>query len=121
MLKEQADAIDKEFKQNLTYRGQTFKEYLESNNLTEEEYQSKELQPLAERRLKEGLALSEIAEQENISVSPEELEIRIQVLKGQYKDDLAMQSELDKPANRRDIAARLLTEKTVLKLTQLNG
>jgi trigger factor len=121
MLNEQTEMIDKEFKQNLVYRGQTFKEYLESNSLTEEDYVKNELKPLAERRLKEGLVLSEIAEQENIVVLPEELEIRIQVLKGQYKEDAKMLAELDKPANRRDIAARLLTEKTINKLIQLNN
>ena len=60
--------------------------------------------------------MSEIAEREALQVNPEELEIRIQILKGQYQDP-KMQTELDKPENRRDIEARLLTEKTLARLT----
>jgi hypothetical protein len=43
------------------------------------------------------------------------LEIRLQILRGQYQDP-QMQSELDKPENRRDVASRLLSEKTIQKL-----
>ena len=59
----------------------------------------------------------EIANIENIAVTPEELEIRLQILKGQYKDS-AMQSELDKPEVIRDIESRLITEKTIAKLAE---
>lgn len=120
MLQEQMDAVDREFKQNLVYRGQTFKEYLETNGLTEEEYTEKELKPAAVERLKAGLVLSEIADKEQVTITPEELEIRMQVLKGQYASDKGMQDELEKPEARRDVAARLLTEKTINKLVSLN-
>jgi FKBP-type peptidyl-prolyl cis-trans isomerase (trigger factor) len=66
--------------------------------------------------VKIGLILSEIADKEKLSVTPEELEIRTQILRGQYQDP-GMQAELDKPESRRDIEARLLTEKTLTKLT----
>lgn len=116
LLAEQMQAVGQEFKQNLTYRGQTIKEYLEQSGQTEEQYTEKELKPAAEERIKAGLILSEIAEAEKIAVSPEELEIRVQILKGQYASDEQMQKELDKPENRRDIASRLLTEKTIAKI-----
>ena len=48
-------------------------------------------------------------------MNDEELKIRIQVLKNQYKD-AKMQAELDKPENQRDIASRMVTEKTIAKL-----
>ena len=104
-----------ELRQNLTYRGQTYEEFLESEVTTEEDYRKNVLKPNAAERVKAGLVLAEIADKEKLEVTPEELEIRIQVLKGQYKDK-TMQEELDKPENRRDIAARLLTEKTIAKL-----
>jgi len=56
--------------------------------------------------------LAEIAEIEQLSIQPEELDIQIQLLKGQYKDE-TMQAELDKPENRRDIASRMLSEKVI--------
>lgn len=115
LLNEQIEAVDREFKQNLAYRGETITEYLTNSSQTEESYREKELKPAAEERLKAGLILSEIAELENITVSAEELEIRMQVMKGQYTD-AQMQAELEKPEARRDIASRLLTEKTIAKL-----
>ena len=115
LLEEQMEAVDREFKQNLTYRGETFLEYLQNSGQTEEEYREKELKPAATERLKAGLILSEIAELEKLTVSPEELEIRMQIMKGQYSDP-SMQAELEKPEARRDVASRLLTEKTIAKL-----
>jgi len=121
MLQEQIDIVDKEFRQNLVYRGQTFQEYLSAAGLTEDDYKKKELAPAAEERLKAGLILSELADVEKVTITPEELEIRIQVLKGQYQSDTKMQEELDKPENRREVAARLLTEKTIAKLVSLQA
>jgi trigger factor len=115
IITEQMDSLDKEFKQSLSRRGETFEDYLANNLLTEPEYREKELRPLAEERLKIGFTLSEIAEAEGITVTPDELSIRLQVLKNQYTD-AKMQAELDKPENQNEIGARLLTEKTIHKL-----
>jgi trigger factor len=114
LIEEENRRLEEQEKQNLTYRGQTWQEHLTAEGLTEEEHRQRHY-PEAEERVKIGLILSEIAERENLSISPEELEIRLQILKGQYQDP-QMQSELDKPENRRDIESRLLTEKTLAKL-----
>lgn len=113
LLEQQIDIVKNELNQNLIYRGLTQKEYLENYGLTEEEHFNKEIKPEAERRLKAGLILSEIAKIENLKVTPEEVEIRLQVLKNQYPSDPTMQAELNKPQNRQDISSRLLTEKTI--------
>jgi trigger factor len=117
LIDEQIDRMWQEMKQNLVYRGQTVAEFLESEAKSEDAYKSEVLKPQAEERVKASLVLTEISEKEKLDVTPEELEIRIQLLKSQYKDQ-AMQSELDKPENRNDIASRLLTEKTVSKLKE---
>ncbi|HET9850655.1 MAG TPA: trigger factor [Candidatus Saccharimonadales bacterium] len=103
-------------KNNLAYRGQTWQEHLQAEGLTEEEHRQRQ-RPDALVRVKAGLILSEIAKAEKVTVAPEELDIRLQILKGQYQDP-AMQAELAKPEARRDIEARLLTEKTIAKLTE---
>jgi len=103
-------------RQELTYRGQTWQEHLESEGLTEEEHREKNREQ-ASRRVKAGLVLAEIAEQEKVDVNKDELDLRLQLLKGQYQDK-DMQSELDKPENRREIASRMLTEKAVAKLVE---
>lgn len=116
LVDEEIDREELDEKQNLAYRGQTWQEHLEAEGVTEAEHREQK-RPGAELRVKAGLLLSEIAEREKLSVTPEELEIRIQILKGQYQDK-QMQAQLDKPEGRRDIANRLLTEKTVAKLKE---
>ncbi len=115
LIEDQANHALEEVRRNLNYRGQTYQEFLESEGLTEETHRQNILLPEAEKQVKTSLILSEIAEVEGIQVTPEELEIRLQLLKGQYKDS-SMQEELEKPENRRDIASRLLTEKVLVQL-----
>jgi trigger factor len=115
LVEEENIRLEDQEKQNLAYRGQTWQEHLEIEGITEEEHRQRHYSEALER-VKVGLILSEIAQKEGLTVTPEELEVRLQVLKGQYQDP-QMQSELDKPANRRDIEARLMTEKTLAKLT----
>jgi trigger factor len=114
LIDDQLESAEKEESQNLMYRGQTWEEHLKAEGVTEAEHRQRNRAPAAER-VKAGLVLSEIAEQEKLDVSPQELDSRIEILKGQYQDP-AMQAELDKPENRRDIAGRILTEKTIAKL-----
>jgi trigger factor len=114
LVDEQLQRLEEEEKRNLVYRGQTWQEHLSEEGVTEEQHRERH-RPDAELRVKAGLVLSEVADKEQITVQPEELDIRLQMLKGQY-NDAAMQAELDKPEAQQDIAARLLTEKTVAKL-----
>lgn len=111
LVDEQIESLLADQKQNAMYRGQTWNEFLESMGLTEEEYRKK-LRPDAELRVKAGLILGEIAEEEKIMVTPEELELRLQMLKAQYPDP-KMLAELEKPENRREIVSRMVSEKTV--------
>jgi trigger factor len=114
LIEQEIDRMEEEEKRNLVYRGQTWQEHLDAEGLTAEEHREKQREG-ADLRVKGGLVLGEISQKEDISVTPEELEIRIQLLKGQYPDP-EMQAELDKDESRRDIASRLLTEKTLDKL-----
>lgn len=115
MVDEELDRLEQQERQNIMYRGQTWQEHLDEEGVTEEEHREKNREG-AELRVKSGLILGEVAEIEKVQVTPEELEIRIQLLKGRYATDEQMQSELDKPENRRDILNRLMTEKTLDKL-----
>lgn len=114
LIDEEVVRLEREERQNVAYRGQTWQEHLDDEGVNEEEHREKN-RPGAEMRVKAGLVLAEIAEKENIQVTPEELQIRIQLLKGQYQDP-TMQAELDKPENQRDIASRIMSEKTIEKL-----
>lgn len=114
LVDEEIDRIEEEEKRNVVYRGQTWQEHLDAEGLDAEAHREKQRES-AELRVKAGLLLGEISHLEYISVTPEEVDIRIQLLKGQYTD-AAMQAELDKPENQRDIHSRLMTEKTLDKL-----
>jgi trigger factor len=112
LIEEQEQLILQEVRQNVVQRGMTFEEFLKSQGKTESEYQNDEVTPEAIRRVKAGLLLSEIGDIEGIDVSAEELEARIQQLKGQYQDK-QMQEQLDQPESRREINSRLRTEKVI--------
>lgn len=116
LVDDQIDKIEDQERQNLVYRGQTWEEHLKEEGVTAEEHHEQK-RPEAERSIRASLMLSEIAQKEGLDVTQEELNLRLQLLKGQYKD-ASMQAELDKPENQRDIASRLLTEKTIAKLTE---
>lgn len=119
LVEEENLRLEDREKQNLAYRGQTWLEHLKAEGVTEEEHRQRHF-PEALERVKAGLILSEIAEREGLQVTPEELELRLQILKGQYQDP-QMQAELDKPENRRDIESRLLTEKTLARLAEYSA
>lgn len=111
LVEQQIESMVNETKQNLMYRSQTWQEYLKELGKTEEEY-DKDLQPVAEQRVRTGLVLGAVADTENIQVTEEEIAAQIQALKGRYTD-AKMQAELDKPEARSSIASRILTEKTI--------
>lgn len=114
LIEEQLDYLEQQERQNLMYKGETWEEHLKSEGIDEKSHREKK-RVEAEERVKAGLVLSEIAEQEMIEVRDDEVDVRIQLHKGQYQD-AAMQAELDKPETRREIRSRLMAEKTVDRL-----
>ncbi len=118
LVNQQIERLKKEVRQNLTYRGQTWQEMLDAEGLNEDQFASQQLKPEAERRVKTGLVLSEISLKENLDVTKEELNDKIDELKAQYSDP-TMQEELAKPEARQEIASRMVTEKTVKRLVEI--
>lgn len=116
LVDEQVEMLVREVRQNAIQRGQTYEELLKAEGKTEASYKKEVLEVEALDRVKAGLVLSEIAEKEKLTVEKEELDERLQALKAQYRDE-KMLAELDKIENQRDIANRILTEKTIKLLT----
>lgn len=121
LVDEQARNVMRDLEQNLTYRGQTMEEYLDAIGMTADEQREKEILPEANRRLKAGILLSEIAEKEAITVGSEEIAARVAELKARYASDAEMQKQLDDLNNQREIGAQLMTEKTVARIVELNS
>lgn len=116
LVEDQLDQGDEDERRDLTYRGQTWQEHLDAEGITEQQHRDKK-RPEAERRVKAGLVLSEIAEQEGITITQAELDAQIAALKAQYQDE-TMQKELEGEEARRNVAAQLMTEKTINKLVE---
>ncbi len=116
LVEEEIDRMEAEEKRNLVYRGQTWQEHLKAEGKTDAEHRDG-MREQATARVKTGLVLGEVAEAEDIRITDAELDERIGQLKRQYTDQ-RMQEELLKPENRRDLGSRLLTEKTIARLTE---
>jgi trigger factor len=117
LVNDQVAMLEQDFSQNLVYRGMTKEEYLKQAGFKdEEEWKKKELQPQAERRVSVGMVLAEVAEQEAITVTNEEIAERTQLYKVQYQQNA---DQFDQPEMQREVASRLLTEKTVDRLVEI--
>jgi trigger factor len=116
LVEEQIDKIEAQERQSLVYRGQTWEEHLKEEGVDAEQHREQK-RPEAEKSIRASLMLAEVAEKEKLEFTTEEVQARIESLKKQYNDP-EMQAELDKPENQRDIASRILTEKTVAKLVE---
>lgn len=75
LLDDQLDALIKEAEDNIKYRGLTMEQYFKQREYKDrDEWVSKEVKPEAERRVKNGLVLAELAKIEKIEVSEEEID-----------------------------------------------
>lgn len=119
LIDEEIERIENDERQNLAYRGQTFEEHLVAEGVSAEQHKEQK-RPAAEERVKSSLVLSEIAEKEKLTVTEEEIEARLALLKQQYRDQ-QMQSELATPDARNQVASQLLTEKTFDKLVDYSS
>lgn len=118
---DQINALKRDTVQNLMYRGMTLEAYLETLGLSEAEWIDKELAPLAEARVKSGLAIAEVSKLEKIEVDEVEVDAKLAELKTQYAGSPDAIKQLENPAVWRDLRNNLLTEKTINKLVELNA
>ena len=107
--------------QNLMYSGLTLEQYLERMGKTHEEWLETDVKTAAEDRVKAGLALAELSKIEKVQATAEELDARVNQLKDQYKNNEDALKQIASQEVRRDLANRLLTEKTVDLLVELNS
>jgi len=112
--------VEQELQQNLQQRGMTMQQYLDQQGLSEDEFEHGELAEQATKRAKSSLVLTELAKDMELDIDTDELETQLNLLRQQYSDE-KMQAELEKPEARREVAAQMLTEKTITKLVELNS
>lgn len=121
LINDQIRSIEQDFKNNLMYQGLTIEQYLEDKKFESlEKWHEVEVKPLAVKRVQAGLVLAEMSKQEKIEATTAELDERVETLKKQYANNPEALKQFENPEVRRDVASRLLTEKTVDRLVELN-
>lgn len=122
LLKDQADSIERDMTQNLMYQGLTLDQYLENKGFeSKDKWLETEVTDAARKRVQAGLVLAELSKAEKIEATSDELDNHVNLYKQQYANNPSMVAQFDTPEARRDIANRLLTEKTVDRLVELNS
>ncbi len=119
LVADQMKSIEQDMTQNLAYQGLTLDNYLGSKDLTYEKWLETEVKEAAEKRVKAGLVLAELSKVEKVTATDDELAAKI----NQYQEQYGNRSGQDftTPELQRDIANRLLTDKTIDRLTELNA
>lgn len=122
LIEDQMRSIEHDMTQNLMYQGLTLEQYLSAQKFTnKDDWLKKEVRPAAEKRVKAGLVLAELSKELKIDISRDELSAQINALKQQYGKNAKLTKQFDDPNVHRDIANRMITDKTVEKLVELNS
>ena len=88
---------------------------------SKEKWLETEVKEVATKRVQAGLVLSELSKAEKVESSTAELDARVEIFKQQYANNAEALKQFEQPEVRNDIANRLLTEKTVDRLVELNS
>lgn len=123
LIEDQMRSIEQDMMQNLMYRSVTLESYLETQKFTDrDDWLKREVRPAAEKRVKAGLILAELSKVLEIDISRDELAAQIEQMKLQYgAKDAKVAKQLENPDVHRDIANRMITDKTVEKLVELHS
>ncbi|MCX6778763.1 MAG: trigger factor [Candidatus Magasanikbacteria bacterium] len=112
LITEEKHKMFAELKQNLDQQGISFEDYLKNLKKTEEEIAAG-FSKGAEERAKTALALRQIAKEEKLLVSPEELKEEMQRVREMYKDNDKIDERLEDPEIQNFIATSLLNRQVL--------
>lgn len=122
LVDDQVRSIEQDMTQNLMYQGITMDQYIENQKFKDkDDWMKKEARPAAEKRVQAGLVLAELSKVEKIEASSEELAEHLNQYRSQYQNNPEMVKRFEEPEVQRDVANRLITEKTVDRLVELNS
>ncbi len=117
MVERETESMKAQFEQQLQQQqGMDFQSYLRLTNTTEEAWAAG-VRPQAEERLKRGLLIAEVVEQEELSVESGEVEAEIEeMLEPLGERGEQLRDMFESPAGRMSITERLLSRKAVERL-----
>lgn len=122
LVDDQAKSIEQDMQRNLLYQNITLDQYIANQKFKDQDdWRAKEVIPAATKRVKAGLVLAELSKELKVDATADELAEHINLYKQQYGNNPEALKQFDQPEVQRDIANRLLTEKTVEQLVALNA
>ncbi|NCU29619.1 trigger factor [Candidatus Saccharibacteria bacterium] len=121
LVNDRVKSLEFDLEQNLKRQGLTIDSYLKTQGFADkDDWIKREATPVAEKQVKAGLVLAELSKEFKIDISRDELVEQINTLKTQYGNDKRIIEQFDNPDVHRDVANRLLTDKTIAKLMEVN-
>lgn len=121
LREDQISSLEQDLTQNLMYQGLSLEQYFKDKGYADrEEWVKAEAEEAADNRIKAGLVLAELSKELKIEASADELADHINKYKTQYANNPDMAKRFDEPEIQREVANRLITEKTVDELVKLN-
>ncbi len=116
LIQNEAENIIQQHTQMVTQANLAIQDYLQSIGKTEEELQN-EAQEEAEGRIKRSFLISKIAEEENIEISDDEIEIKIQEIFSNSEGEIPNSTQNEEMRNY--LFRTLLTDKTIERLEEI--
>lgn len=120
LVADQLTSLERNFAQNLMYRGMTVEQYLEGENLTHDEWTKKELRPAAEKRVRNSLVMAQLTRDWDVTVSEDEVVAQQAKVVAQYNDP-SLRQRFESDEAKRQLAQQLIADKTLTKLAELNS
>ncbi|MBB1555446.1 trigger factor [Candidatus Saccharibacteria bacterium] len=121
LREDQVRSIEQDLMQNLMYQGLSIEQYWEQKGYKDRDAWVKaEANEAADNRIKAGLVLSELSKVLKIEATADELADHLNTYRKQYANNPEMTKRFEEPEVQREVANRLITEKTVDELVKLN-
>lgn len=113
MIDNQVNAMMNDFANNMAQQGLTMEQYLQFTGMTVDKMRE-QVRPDAEKRIQSSLVLEQIAKEENIEVTEDDLDAEIEKMAGMYgmdKEQLkGYVQDAEKESMKRDIAIQKAVE-----------
>ncbi len=120
LVDDQITSLERNFTQNLMYRGMTLEQYLENEGLSREDWTKKELRPAAEKRVRNSLVMAQLTRDWDVTVSEDEVVAQQAKVIAQYNDP-SLRQRFESDEAKRQLAQQLIADKTLTKLAELNS
>ena len=120
MIESELTNMVNEFKNNITQGGIEFEEYLKNVNTNLEKLKL-EWRPMAEKRTKTGLVMREISVQEEIKISDEEIEQKVNETLKFYPNEEELRKNMDIEKFKDHMAGVVMNEKVFEILEKVAG